>query len=62
MRFSKTFKQFILPAIILGLCGIIGIYIQNSLSKNDHKPATKNTTETRSPDGTITTNETIVYK
>lgn len=60
MRFSKTFKRYILPSLISGLLVLAGVVY--SSSKGNEQPALKKIIETRSPDGTITKDEIIVYK
>jgi len=62
MIFSKKFKRQIIITIIGGMITLTGIYFGNKLASNDGEFALKKTTETTSPDGTITKDETIVYK
>lgn len=50
---ASTFQQYNLPAIITGIFLIAGIIITYYLSKADNKLASREKTEVRSPDGTI---------
>ncbi|WP_448104559.1 hypothetical protein [Pedobacter panaciterrae] len=59
---ATTFQQYILPAVIAGIFLIAGIWLTNSLNNNDNKLSSREKTETKSPDGTITKREMEIYK
>lgn len=59
---TTTFQKYILPAIIGGAFVIAGILITYTLNKNDNKLSSKEKTEIKNPDGTITKREMEIYK
>lgn len=59
---TSTFQQYILPAIICGIFLLIGVYFTYSLNKNDNKLSSREKTEVKAPDGTVTKREMEIYK
>lgn len=60
--FSSNFYIHILPVILAGVLAIAGIIVKAVLSKNGNKLASRETTETKTLDGTVTKREMEIYK
>jgi preprotein translocase subunit SecG len=58
----RGFTQYILPAIIAGLFLLISVWLVFYLNNNENKLASKEKTETKSPDGTTNKREIEIYK
>jgi hypothetical protein len=59
---TEIFYQYILPAIIGGVFLIAGIWYGHFLSDKNDKLSSREKTETKNPDGTVTTREMEIYK
>ncbi len=59
---SSDFNKYILPAIVTGLFLIASLIISYCLNKDDSRLLSREKTETRNADGTITKREMEIYK
>lgn len=62
MANSTTFNKYYAPAIITGICVIIAAILTFMASGGESKLVSKEVTETKSPDGTITKRQMETYK
>lgn len=62
MEHSRTFKQYIVPAIIGGIFLLSSVLLGSYLSKNENKLSSKEVTETRNHDGSVTKRAMEIYK
>lgn len=62
MEQSITYKQYILPAIIGGLFLLSSVFLASYLNKSENKLSSKEVTETRNHDGTVTKRAMEIYK
>lgn len=59
---ATTFKKYILPSVIGGLFLLGGVWYGHYLSDKNDKLSSREKTETKSPDGTVTKREMEIYK
>lgn len=59
---NSNFYIYILPVIVTGVLAIAGIIVNAMLSKNASKLASRETTETKNRDGSVTKRKMEIYK
>lgn len=62
MAEGSNFKKYVLPSLITAIAGILMVLLTHWLSKDEVKLSTKETTETRAPDGTVTRRQMEIYR
>jgi hypothetical protein len=61
-RPNSNFYKYIFPVIVGGLFTIAGCIISAVMSKGENQLASRETTETRNLDGSVTKREMEIYK